>query len=98
MTGTTRSSEGLSERRRKLLFRSWHRGIREMDLIMGGFADASIASMTDSDLDELERLLDVPDQEIYSWITGEGAVPAHFDTAFFQRMRDYSKRDGGARA
>jgi len=98
MTGTTRSSEGLSERRRKLLFRSWHRGIREMDLIMGGFADASIASMTDSDLDELERLLDVPDQEIYSWITGEGAVPAHFDTVFFRRMRDHSKRDGGARA
>ena len=78
MTGTTRSSEGLSERRRKLLFRSWHRGIREMDLIMGGFADASIAAMTDSELDELERLLDVPDQEIYSWITGEGAVPARF--------------------
>ena len=98
MTGTTRSSEGLSERRRKLLFRSWHRGIREMDLIMGGFADASIASMTDSDLDELERLLDVPDQEIYSWITGEGAIPAHFDTAFFRRMRDFSKRDGDARA
>jgi antitoxin CptB len=98
MTGTTRSSEGLTERRRKLLFRSWHRGIREMDLIMGGFADASIAGMTDSDLDELERLLDVPDQEIYSWITGEGAVPAHFDTVFFRRMRDYSKRDGDARA
>ena len=72
MTGTTRSSEGLSERRRKLLFRSWHRGIREMDLIMGGFADASIAGMTDAELDELERLLDVPDQEIYSWIHGRG--------------------------
>ena len=40
MTGTTRSSEGLDPRRRKLLFRSWHRGIREMDLILGGFADA----------------------------------------------------------
>ena len=72
MTGTTRSSEGLSERRRKLLFRSWHRGIREMDLIMGGFADASIAAMTDGELDELERLLDVPDQEIYSWIHRRG--------------------------
>ena len=82
MTGTTRSSEGLNERRRKLLFRSWHRGIREMDLIMGGFADASIAEHDRCRLDELERLLDVPDQEIYSWITGEGAVPAHYDTRF----------------
>ena len=95
MTGTTRSSEGLSERRRKLLFRSWHRGIREMDLIMGGFADASIAAMTDGELDELERLLDVPDQEIYSWITGEGAVPAQFDSALFKRMREFSNRRRG---
>ena len=97
MTGTTRSSEGLSERRRKLLFRSWHRGIREMDLIMGGFADASIAAMTEAELDELERLLDVPDQEIYSWFTGEGAAPAQFDSALFRRMRDFSKRGGDAR-
>ena len=37
MTGTTRSSEGLDPRRRKLLFRSWHRGMREMDLILGSF-------------------------------------------------------------
>ena len=40
MTGTTRSSAGLDERRRRLLYRSWHRGTREMDLIMGRFADA----------------------------------------------------------
>ena len=97
MTGTTRSSDGLSERRRKLLFRSWHRGIREMDLIMGGFADASIAAMADADLDELERLLDVPDQEIYSWITGDQAVPAQYDNAFFRRVLAFSKRDGSAR-
>lgn len=97
MTGTTRSSEGLSERRRKLLFRSWHRGIREMDLIMGGFADVSIAAMTDGELDELERLLDVPDQEIYSWFTGEGIVPVQFDSALFKRMREFSNRRGDTR-
>jgi antitoxin CptB len=97
MTGTARSSEGLSERRRKLLFRSWHRGIREMDLIMGGFADASIAALTEAELDLFERLLDVPDQEIYSWFTGEGAVPEDFDSALFKRMREFSNRGGDAR-
>jgi antitoxin CptB len=97
MTGTTRSSEGLSERRRKLLFRSWHRGIREMDLIMGGFADVSIAAMTDGELDQLERLLDVPDQEIYSWFTGEGVIPAQYDSALFKRMREFSNRRGDTR-
>ena len=42
--GTTRSSEGLDVRRRKLLFRAWHRGMREMDLIMGRFADPRSSS------------------------------------------------------
>ena len=40
MTGSQKSSEGLDPRRRRLLFRAWHRGSREMDLIMGPFADA----------------------------------------------------------
>ena len=40
MTGTEISSVGLDERRKRLLFRSWHRGIREMDLVLGRFADA----------------------------------------------------------
>ena len=45
MSGTTRSSEGLDLRRRKLLFRCWHRGLREVDLIMGRFADATIEAL-----------------------------------------------------
>ena len=44
MTGTTRSSNGLDDRRKRLLFRCWHRGTREMDLILGRFADAEIAN------------------------------------------------------
>jgi len=53
-TGTTLSSEGLDPRRRRLLFRCWHRGIREMDLVLGRFADAQLASLADRELDELE--------------------------------------------
>ena len=75
MTGTTRSSEGLDARRRKLLFRSWHRGMREMDLILGGFADAEIAALTDAEIDQYERLLEIPDTELLPWITGERAIP-----------------------
>ncbi|RUU81224.1 succinate dehydrogenase assembly factor 2, partial [Mesorhizobium sp. M7A.T.Ca.TU.009.01.3.1] len=52
MTGTTRSSEGLDVRRRKLLFRSWHRGMREMDLILGTFADAEIGALTAEEIDQ----------------------------------------------
>jgi antitoxin CptB len=75
MTGTTRSSEGLDARRRKLLFRSWHRGMREMDLILGSFADAEIAALTDAELDDYERLLDVADTVLLPWMTGEQPAP-----------------------
>jgi len=86
MTGTTRSSAGLDARRRKLLFRSWHRGMREMDLIMGSFADAKVAELSERELGELERLIEVPDRDLLAWITGEEAVPADFDSALFRDL------------
>ena len=86
---TERSSEGLDTRRRKILFRCWHRGMRETDLIMGRFADHAIEKLDDSELNELERLIELPDREILGWVIGEIAVPADFDTARFRRMRDF---------
>jgi antitoxin CptB len=90
-TGTNLSSEGLDPRRRRLLFRCWHRGIREMDLVLGRFADAQVASLTDRELDELELWLDVPDQQIFAWVNGMEPVPANYDTALFRRLRDFHK-------
>jgi antitoxin CptB len=95
MTGTARSSEGLDLRRRKLLFRSWHRGMREMDLIIGRFADARVAELSERELGELERLIEVPDRDLLAWITGEEAVPRDFDSALFRSLRDFHLRPGG---
>ncbi|MEL7285925.1 MAG: succinate dehydrogenase assembly factor 2, partial [Pseudomonadota bacterium] len=64
------SEDVLDERRRKLKFRAWRRGFREMDLLMGSFADTHIADMTDADLSEFERLLSTPDWEVYAWLIG----------------------------
>ena len=52
---TGRSSEGLDERRRRLLFRSWHRGIKEVDLVLGGYADARIGAMSETELDQFKK-------------------------------------------
>jgi antitoxin CptB len=89
MTGTTRSSDGLDARRRRLLFRAWHRGIREMDLIMGRFADAWIERLSDDELAEYERLMQVPDPDLYSWISGEAPPPASYDTPLLARLRAF---------
>ena len=86
MTGTTRSSEGLDARRRKLLFRSWHRGMREMDLILGSFADAEIGALTGDEIDQYERLLDIPDTEFLPMVTGERPVPLESDCAVLQKI------------
>ena len=89
MSGSTRSSADLDVRRRRNLFRAWHRGIREMDLIMGRFADAEIGTLSAGDLDEFERLIEVPDRDLYRWITGEDEVPANYDTPLFRRLRTF---------
>ena len=89
MTGSTRSSEGLDVRRRKLLFRAWHRGMREMDLILGRFADRTIDVLEARELAEFERLIELPDRELLGWITGEFEVPPDFDSALFRRLRDF---------
>jgi antitoxin CptB len=91
VTGTTRSSEGLDARRRRLLFRSWHRGTREMDLIMGRFADAAIGTLSETELDELERLSDASEPDLYAWITGERPVPPEHDTPLFHRLRQFAR-------
>jgi antitoxin CptB len=91
VTGTGISSDGLDGRRKRLLFRSWHRGIREMDLVLGKFADTHIATLSEGELDEYERWLEVPDQKIYGWVNGAQAVPPEFDTALFARLRDFHK-------
>ena len=94
MTGTQISSEGLDPRRRRLLFRSWHRGIREMDLVLGRFADAHIATLNENELDEYERWLDVPDQRIFAWVNGAQVVPPEVDTPLFKRLRDFHSSHG----
>jgi antitoxin CptB len=89
MTGTTQSSEGLDVRRRRLLYRSWHRGTREMDLILGRFADSCIINLTDAELAEFEHLADAPDHDIYAWVCGEREVPDDYDGVIFRRLRDF---------
>ena len=82
------SSEGLDGRRRRLLFRCRHRGIKEMDLVLGRFADAQLASLSEAELDELERWLDIPDQQIFAWVNGTEPAPPAIDTALFRRLRE----------
>ncbi len=59
----------------------------EMDLLMGQFADAEIGTLTESELDDFEALIEVPDRDLFSWITGTEEAPSNYDTALFRRLK-----------
>jgi antitoxin CptB len=62
-------------RRKRLLFRSWHRGTRELDLLLGGFAERYLSTLTTPQLEIYEQLLEFSDPDIYNWITEAEPVP-----------------------
>lgn len=79
----------MDDRLKKLQFRAWRRGFREIDLILGQFADRRLAEMDAGRLDAFERLLDAPDQQVYAWITEQEAPPAEHDTALLAAIRAF---------
>lgn len=86
MSDNTAPAEALASRRRRLHFRAWRRGIREMDLILGGFADRYLDDLSGEDLAAFERLLDLPDQDLYRWIRGEEPVPPAHRSELLDRV------------
>jgi antitoxin CptB len=96
MTGTTRSSGGLDDRRKRLLFRCWHRGTREMDLILGRFADGEISGMRDDELAELERLIELPDPDLYAALIDDTPLDPESLTALFDRIKAFRAVDHDA--
>ena len=89
MSEAMRSSAGLDDRRKRLLFRSWHRGMREMDFVLGTFANEAIADMSETDLEEFEMLMQVPDPDMYKWLSGTTEVPANWDTSVVRQIRKF---------
>jgi antitoxin CptB len=76
-------------RRRRLRFRAWHRGIREMDLLMGSFADAMAGTLEESELSSFEELMELPDQDVFAWLSGQAPVPVDHDTPVFRKLQRF---------
>jgi antitoxin CptB len=74
---TDRGGETLEARLKRMRMRSWRRGTKEMDLILGPFGDRNLGTMSASDLDAYDRLLIENDQDLYQWVTGQRTPPEH---------------------
>ena len=89
MTGLKRSSADLDPRRRKILYRCWHRGLREMDLCFGQFAEQEIANLSDEALDEFEAIMSEEDNDLLKWVTGAWPLPEHLRTPMFEKIASF---------
>ena len=71
-------SADLETIRKRLLWRATHRGIKEMDILVGGYAQRHLQTMSEVELSEFEVLLEIPDQDLLSWATRQEDVPTQF--------------------
>jgi antitoxin CptB len=90
-------TEVLDERRRRMRYRAWHRGMREMDLVLGRFADSELAGLNDREVAEFEALMEVPDPELLTWILGQSPAPAQFNTPVFKRLTEFHRAGRGVK-
>lgn len=90
------AGEDFAMRRRRLRYRAWHRGTREMDLMLGPFVDAAADDLADDEVIRLERLLEEEDADLLAWILGQVPVPARVDGALIARLVDFRRADSNA--
>ncbi|MGI9464829.1 MAG: succinate dehydrogenase assembly factor 2 [Aestuariivirgaceae bacterium] len=76
-------------RKKKAIWRAEHRGIREMDLLMGGFARENVPAMDEAALCEFEALIEVSDLELYDWLLGRAEPPAEHRTGTYERLHSF---------
>ena len=84
-------NELLTKHRRRLRYRANHRGIREMDIILGGFADCSIDTLGDEELKQFEMLMEQNDRDLLQWFTGEKILPDEFASELFAKILSQAK-------
>ena len=83
-------STDLSERRRRLKYRSFYTGTKETDLILGNFAERFIGCLDDIQLEDYEELLKIEDPRLYKWITGMEAPPIEFKTSVLLLIQNFN--------
>ena len=79
-------------RRKRLLFRAWHRGTREADLILGSFAEKYLPGFDEAALEEFAAVLEVPDAELFDWISRRAAPPPEHDTGVTRLLLGFQYR------
>jgi len=86
------TAESPAIRRKRLKYRSQHRGTKELDLLLGRFAAARLDTLNAGQIDRFEALLDAPSPLVYAWVIGQDAPPPDMDTDILRLLRDFTLR------
>ncbi len=81
--------ESLEIRRKRLKYRSQHRGTKELDLLLGRFAAARLDALDAGQVDRFEALLEAPSPLVYAWVTGQDTPPPELDSDVLRLLRDF---------
>ncbi len=79
-------------RRKQMIYRANHRGIKEMDIILGGYADGFVMKMSAAELDAFEMIMDELDRDLLTWFTGEVPFPEGFDHKMIDRILAHTQK------
>jgi antitoxin CptB len=83
--------DALDSERRRLRYRAWHRGTKEMDIVLGPYADAHAAALDSAGLARLATLMDEADTDLLKWVVGQEPPPAGIDRELLGRLIDFRK-------
>ena len=86
IVGAMSDVENIENKRKRLIFRSMHRGTKEMDLILGSFARTHVPGFSEDDLAIYDQLLECADPDLYNWITGVEVVPANMMNGVMEKL------------
>jgi antitoxin CptB len=86
------TAESLAIRRKRLKYRSQHRGTKELDLLLGHFAAERLDALDPGQIDRFEALLEAPSPLVYAWVIGQDAPPPDMDTDILHLLRNFTLR------
>ena len=82
----TDMQEDLETRIKRLKYRSWHRGTKELDLVIGTFAERNLADMEEAEIDQFEAIIEEDEFDIYNWLTRKDKVPERHQNSVMDKL------------
>ncbi|CAH0564139.1 unnamed protein product [Brassicogethes aeneus] len=91
-----RQNEPFEQKKKRLLYQSSKRGMLENDLIIGSFAKKYLDTFTEEEVDEYDKLINIPSNEwvLYYWASGLKPVPKEFDGKIMKLLKEHCKNTG----